>query len=187
MHHLLIVALLTTTALVAGQGHAQSSHGTQNHSGSTGHMHNEHTMPGLRGPNVSMEESKEMQILFQKFRAIDRTVTNLPNGIRTLTTTSDPQALEALISHVVGMIGRVEAADDPQVFIQSPTLDIFFLRGAQISTQIDVEENGISVIQTSEDPEMVIALKTHAEEVTDMVNRGMHAVHERMMRTGQTH
>ena len=36
--------------------------------------------------------------------------------------------------------------------------------------------------QTSDDPELVAALHTHAAEVSDMAARGMQAVHEMMMR-----
>lgn len=92
--------------------------------------------------------------------------------------------MAVVVSHVVGMIGRVEEGRDPQIFIQSPTLDIFFARGEGIETEIDVTEAGIVVTQTSDDPELVAALQTHAAEVTDMVDRGMEAVHERMMRGG---
>jgi hypothetical protein len=66
--------------------------------------------------------------------------------------------------------------------IQSPTLDIFFARGDRISTEIDVTDEGIIVVQTSEDPEVVAALHLHAAEVTDMADRGMEAVHEAMMK-----
>jgi hypothetical protein len=60
-------------------------------------------------------------------------------------------------------------------------LDIFFARGQALSTEIDVTDDGIIVVQTSDDPQMVDALHTHAAEVTAMVERGMHAVHEMMM------
>ena len=80
------------------------------------------------------------------------------------------------------MIGRVEQGRDPQIFIQSPTLDIFFARPEAIVTEIDVTDEGIVVTQTSDDPDMVTALHTHAAEVSAMAERGMDAVHEMMMR-----
>ena len=80
------------------------------------------------------------------------------------------------------MIGRVEDGRDPQVFIQSPTLDILFERREKIATTIETTDEGIVVVQTSDDPEVVAALQTHAAEVSDMVDRGMQAVHEAMMR-----
>jgi hypothetical protein len=98
-----------------------------------------------------------------------------------VTKSSDEQAMDALVSHVVGMVGRVEVGDDPEIFIQSPTLDIFFARGDRIVSQIEVTEEGIVVVQTSQDPEVVLALQVHVAEVSDLSARGMQAVHEAMM------
>ena len=119
--------------------------------------------------------------MFRNFRTISREVTNLSNGIRTVTQSSDEAVMDVLVSHVVGMIRRVEVGDDPEIFIQSPTLDIFFERGDQIETSIEVTDDGIIVVQTSDDPELVEALQVHAAEVTAMTDRGMQAVHEMMM------
>ena len=89
--------------------------------------------------------------------------------------------MAVITSHVVGMINRVEEGRDPKIFIQSPTLDIIFERADQILTEVDSTDEGVVVVQTSADAEVVEALHTHADEVTDMVNRGMQAVHEAMM------
>lgn len=159
-------------AQMHGQGHRHGADGTG---------HDEVTMPGLRGENASPEESAELAVLFRNFRTLSREVTQLPDGIRTVTRSSDPAVMDALTSHVAGMIARVEAQDDPKIFIQSPTLDIFFARGDGITSEIETTDDGIVVVQTSDDPEVVAALHKHAAEVSDMVDRGMHAVHERMM------
>ena len=171
--------------VLAAEAYAQmSGHGMHRH-GADGTGHNEMTMPGLRGLNATPEESVELAIMFRNFDTISRQVTNLPNGIRTVTKSSDERVMEALVSHVVGMVGRVETGNDPKIMIQSPTLDIFFLRGDGIETDIDVVEEGIVVVQISDDPELVEALQVHAAEVTEMAERGMQAVHDRMMgRTG---
>lgn len=155
--------------------------------GADGTGHDQVTMPGLRGLDASPEESREMEILFRQFQGITRQVEPLENGIRTVTEAADPALAAVLIRHVVGMIGRVEEGRDPQVLIQSPTLDIFFARHDRIETEIEVTDTGVIVTQTSTDPELVAALQTHAAEVSDMVARGMVAVHERMMRMGQGH
>ena len=165
-------------AQMAGHGHGMGAH-----HGADGTGHDEVTMPGLRGLDASPEESAEMALMFRGFRTIERRVTNLPDGIRTVTLSTDPQVMEALVSHVAGMIARVEEGRDPQVFVQSPTLDLFFVRGAEITTEIDITDEGIIVRQTAESPDLVEALQTHAAEVTDMADRGMAAVHERMMRS----
>ncbi|WP_238366125.1 hypothetical protein [Mesobacterium pallidum] len=149
--------------------------------GADGTGHDEINMPGLRGLDATPEESAELAVMFQHFDRITREVELLPNGIRTVTSSDHPQVREALISHVAGMIGRVEEGRDPQIMIQSPTLDIFFARGDRIKTDIDLTETGIVVVQTSDDPEVVEALHVHSGEVTRMVDRGMAAVHEMMM------
>ena len=92
--------------------------------------------------------------------------------------------MASLVSHVVGMIDRVGREDDPKIMIQSPTLDIFFVRGEGITSDVSVTDEGIVVVQTSTDPEVVAALQTHAAEVSDMAARGMQAVHDAMMARG---
>ena len=148
-----------------------------------GGMHQEHdmlNMPGLRGRDATAEESEELAVMFRRFEEITRTVENLPNGIRTATFAEDEALMGIVTSHVIGMIDRVDMGRDPEVIIQSPTLDILFERRASIVTEMDVTEEGIVVIQTSDDPEVVAALHTHAAEVSAMVERGMEAVHEMM-------
>ncbi|WP_296427048.1 hypothetical protein [Yoonia sp.] len=166
----------TVYALGGGRAFAQIA-------GHTTHMHGAHdmaNMPGLRGVDATQQETDELAIMFNNFSNITREVTNLPNGIRTVTASYNEEVMAALVSHVAGMIGRVEDGRDPQIFIQSPTLDILFERGAAIVTDIEVTDAGIVVTQTSDDPQVVAALHTHAAEVTDLANRGMEAVHESM-------
>lgn len=187
-------AVLALVAVLAGaaiylRGPAMAQMMGRMHAGQHGHRmdgtgHDEANMPGLRGENASAEESAELAVMFRNFQTFTREVTNLPDGIRTVTRSSDPEVMAALVSHVTGMIGRVENLDDPKIFIQSPTLDIFFQRGDGISSDIEVTEAGIVVVQTSTDPEVVAALQIHAAEVSDMSARGMQAVHEMMMKQG---
>ena len=176
-----------TDALAQMAGHGGGMHsgaaatGGMHRHGSDGTGHDMANMPGLRGLDATPQETAELAVMFNNFQLIDRTVENLPNGIRTVTHSADDDVMDALVSHVTGMIGRVEDGRDPQIFIQSPTLDIFFMKGDRIETDIEVSEEGIVVVQTSDDPEMIQALQVHAAEVTAMADRGMEAVHEMMM------
>lgn len=179
-----VVACAALVLLAAGPAQAQmKGHGGggMHMHGADGTGHDEVTMPGLRGQDATPEESAEIGQLFRNFMAIDRTVDNLPNGIRTVTTSNDPEVRDQLVSHVLGMLARVEEGRDPQIIIQSPTLSIFFERPEAITTEVEMIETGIVVTQTSEDPEVVKALQLHAAEVTAMADQGMHAVHQMMM------
>jgi len=144
-------------------------------------------MPGLIGENASAEESAEIALMFRNFDTITREVENLPNDIRTVTRSSDVAVMDALGSHSVGMIDRVGQRDDSKNRILSPPLDIFFPHGDEILSNVEMTDDGLVVIQTSENPEIVAALQTHAAEVTQMADRGMAAVHEMMMEQGRGH
>ena len=150
------------------------------------HSQRHHQHAGLIGENTTDEEVRELRHLFDRHREITRSVENLPNGIRTTTTTSNQRLLSDLISHSVGMMSRVEAGDDPEVPVQSPTLDVLFRHGDEIFTEFEILDDGIVIIQTSNNPNVVEALQTHAQEVTELVDRGMAAVASRHM-TGQGH
>ena len=158
-----------------GMMHDRMHSGGEHQSG-----HDMSNMPGLRGINATPEETADLAEMFGNFETFTREVTNLPNGIRTITRSSDPDVMAALVSHVAGMTDRVTRGDDPQILIQSPTLDIFFERGEGITSDITVTDEGIVVIRTSDDPEIVAAMHIHAAEVSDMAARGMDAVHDAM-------
>ena len=179
----LAAALLAAASPAVAQ--SQGGGGMHRHGAGGMMMHDEVTMPGLRGLDATPEESAEMMVMFHHFDEIYREVENLPDGIRTVTGSRNPMVMQALVSHVSGMIARVEDGRDPQVFIQSPTLDIFFERTGAIRTEIELTDEAIIVTQKSDDPELVAALQVHAAEVTAMADRGMAAVHEMMMARGQ--
>lgn len=190
----IVGALVLAGTLGAGGMYlATSSHnGMAHHGGMAGHhgaemQHDEVNMPGLRGKNATAEESAELALLFRNFDTITREVENLPNGIRTITRSTDRAVMDALVNHSVGMIDRVGQLDNPQILIQSPTLDIFFQRGDEIVSDVSIESEGLVVTQTSDNPEIIEALQKHAAEVTAMTERGMQAVHELMAAEGRAH
>lgn len=160
-------------------------HMAGNHHGADGTGHDEVNMPGLVGEDATAAESEELAIMFRNFEKISRTVTVLPNGISTITFSKDEELMGVIQSHAVGMVNRLSEGRDPKVIIQSKTLDILFERREKIVTKIETTPKGVVVIQTSDDPEVVAALQTHAAEVTGMANRGMEAVHETLMRQGR--
>lgn len=139
-------------------------------------------MMGMGRGTATMTERSEIHDMLMEHDSIKRTVTNLPNGIRTVTESDDPALAATIVSHVVGMRERVKEGRDPKLPIQSPTLQIIFRNKDKITTTHEATAKGIVVVQTSSDPETVAALQKHAREVSDLVKRGMAAAHENMMR-----
>lgn len=169
-------------ALNFSQDHHQFKDLVKKHHGSDqkNHIHDVVNMPGLQGKDTTEEEVNDLKDIFKNHRQITRTVENLADGIKTVTETRNDNLRDAVVRHVVGMVSRLEEKRDPRIIIQSPTLGILFKGSHVIKTEIKMTEFGVEVIQTSSDPNLVKALKTHAAEITDMVNRGMGSVHERM-------
>ena len=154
-----------------------------------GHGHSEHdevNMPGLQGIDTTETEVNDLKKIFQNHKEIKRTVTNIENGIKTETYSENLEIRAAIVSHVTAMITRIQEGRNPKVLIQSPTLDKLFNNYDKIETSIELTDTGIAVIQTSEDPKVAKLLQTHASEINDMVEKGMQAIHERMMTSKKT-
>ncbi|CAM5551015.1 hypothetical protein FALB51S_00030 [Frigidibacter albus] len=77
-------------------------------------------MPMLHGRDTTQAEVDELTTLFLRHPDISRSVTNLPNGIETVTELSDPDVAAAITGHVVAMVDRMETGRDPMIPISKP-------------------------------------------------------------------
>jgi len=139
-------------------------------------------MMGMMGGSATMAERAGIHGLLFNHDRIKRTVTNLPDGIRTVTESDDPEVAATIKKHVADMGTRIEQGRDPGLPIESPALHSLFRDKDKIKTAYETTEKGIIVVQTSTDASTVNALQDHAAEVTDLAQRGMVAAHEAMMK-----
>ena len=140
---------------------------------------------GAAGPDAATAgEMRDIHTLFAEHRGIRRSVTNLPNGIRTVTESDDPRLADVIRTHVAEMGQRVEDGRNPRLPIQSAELNFLFEARDRIASTYETTEHGIIVVQTSDDAAVVAALQRHAAEVSDLAERGMVAAREAMMRNG---
>lgn len=139
-------------------------------------------MMGMNHGSATASEHNDIRELFFNHDRINRTVTNLPNGIRTVTESDDPQVAEVIKKHVAEMGKRVDEGRDPGLPIESSALHSLFRDKDKITSTYEVTEKGIIVVQTSTDASVVKALQDHAAEVSDLAKRGMVAGHEAMMK-----
>jgi hypothetical protein len=142
---------------------------------------------GMMGRNHdagTMAEMGDIHELFVNHDRITRTVTNLPNGIRTVTESTDPRIAQLLKDHVTSAGQRVESGKDPGLPIESQALRSIYRNYDKIHTTLEPTATGIVVVQTSTDQETVAALQQHASEVTDFVKDGMAAMRAAMMKNG---
>ena len=141
-------------------------------------------MMGMNGGSATLDERGDIHGLLFNHDRIKRTVTNLPDGIRTVTESDDPEVAATIKKHVAEMGKRVEEGRDPGLPIESPALHSIFRDKDKIKTAYETTEKGIIVVQTSTDASAVKALQDHGAEVTDLAQRGMVAAHEAMMKNG---
>ena len=114
--------------------------------------------------------------LLHNHASLTRTTEEIHNGVRTVTTTTDPAVLDLLRRHPREMYsfyesGGVVRPHDPMFSELSRVAD-------KVSMEFKDIENGIEVIATSDDPEVVKLIRAHAAKVDDFVKRGHAALHE---------
>jgi hypothetical protein len=112
--------------------------------------------------------------MIMKHDRIRRGVTNLPDGIKTVTESEDPQVAQAIKAHVASMEQRLKDGREFNMF--SPALPVLFENKDKIKTVVETTEKGSIVTQTSSDSSVVAALQAHAMEVSELARDGMVAM-----------
>ncbi len=117
--------------------------------------------------------------LLMNHTKIKRTVTNLPDGIKTVTESDDPQVAQTIKAHVASMSQRLKDGREFNIF--STTLPVLFENRDKIKSVVEVTEKGSVVTRTSTDAKVVAALQGHAAEVTELAQEGPMAMMRGMM------
>ena len=132
-------------------------------------------MMGMQHGDASFHDDMQLvhAMLFDHDK-IKRTVTNLPDGIRTVTESEDPAVARAIKSHVARMETRLQEGRIFNLF--SPTLPVLFENKDKIKTVVEMTPAGATVTQTSGDRNVVAALQAHALEVSELARDGMAAM-----------
>ncbi len=132
-------------------------------------------MAGMHSGDAAFQA--DMQLVHEMLAGHDkikRSVENLPDGIRTVTESEDPQVAQALKAHVASMEQRLK---DGRVFnLFSSTLPVLFDNKDKIKTSVQITEKGAAVTQSSADAKVVAALQAHAGEVSELARDGMPAM-----------
>lgn len=170
------VAAAVLAALGSGVAIAvASAHPGGMQSGMMGHGMQHAPMAGMHSGDAAFQA--DMQLVHEMLAGhdkIERSVENLPDGIRTVTESEDPQVAQALKAHVASMEQRL---DEGRVFnLFSPTLPVLFDNKDKITTKVQITEKGAAVTQTSADAKVVAALQAHAGEVSELARDGMAAM-----------
>jgi uncharacterized protein YdcH (DUF465 family) len=107
---------------------------------------------------------------------LERKVEEIPNGVRTVTTTDDPELLEPLREHVREMSAMLENGGHLRKW--DPLFAEIFENGESIQIEIEEIENGVLVTEVTDDEEVVKLIRAHARKVDQFVAQGHEACRE---------
>ncbi len=139
-------------------------------------------MPGGPMPDWMMSSGEmgngmahEMPVIHRLLIAheeIDRDVQDIPNGIRSVTTSSDSEIAELIRTHVDQMGARMERGD--AIRQMDPLFRELFEHSDAITIQITDLPDGVQVTETSSDPQVQLLIWQHAHRaVSEFVASGM--------------
>ena len=135
-------------------------------------------MPGWMMSGGGMMDSQMMRDmgpihdLLMQHEKIQRNVEEIPNGIRAMTTSADPEIAKLIRVHVGQMKSRIE--DGRPIRMMDPLFREIFRHHEQISLQIEEVQGGVRVTETSSDPQVVLLIRQHAKRaVSEFVSGGM--------------
>ncbi|TWU64578.1 DsrE/DsrF-like family protein [Crateriforma conspicua] len=110
------------------------------------------------------------QFLLQNHEKIKRTVKQLPNGVETLTESDTPEIADKIKEHVEWMEYRIENTNP--IRMRDPLFAELFQHTDKIKMLHEDTEDGVRVIETSDDPYVAKLIKAHAKVVSGFVERG---------------
>lgn len=131
---------------------------------------------GMMADPASKADMQGFHYLLEHRGKITRTVTNLPNGIDTLTQSDDPDVAAQLRLHVAAMVSRME--EGRPIHARDPFFAEMFRQAKHVAIKVERTPTGVHVIETSEDPYTVLLLQEHARIVNAFLENGMAEMHK---------
>jgi len=143
---------------------------------SDGASHGDRMMgDGMMGGGMmggSMEEMSAIHRLLSEHDKIKRTVKDIPNGVETTTTSSDPKLAGLIFEHVRQMKARIEKGEP--IRQMDPLFREIFANHQHIQMSVEEVPGGVHVTETADEPRVVALVRQHARRaVSEFVVEGM--------------
>lgn len=122
-------------------------------------------------PGMGMQAHTAIEALFANHQKIERRIEEIPNGVRTFTTSSDPEVTRQLRLHLAQMKTRLEAGLPMRRF--DPLFRELFANYQKIHMTIEEIPGGALVTETSPDPQVTLLIRQHARTVSEFAQQGI--------------
>lgn len=131
--------------------------------------------PQGKGPGQGKDDAHQadMQLfhyLLDHRKDITRQVKNLPNGIETVTESTDAKLVEKLQAHVASMHKRI--LEKRPIHARDPLFAEIFRNAGKITMKVENTKTGVKVTETSDDAYVAKLLQAHAEVVNLFLKNG---------------
>lgn len=110
------------------------------------------------------------QELLVRHASIRREVRRIPDGVSTLTESDDPTVADLIKDHVRSMRSRMQ--DGRRVRAWDPVFSELFDRHDKVHIVVEFTVHGARVTETTDDPETLLLLRSHAAAVSGFVREG---------------
>ena len=154
----LFMALVVGLATVLAQGQGQGR------------------MEGMGMGGNQPPDMKTIHALFDDHKKITRTVTNISNGVETVTESDDPKVKALIVEHSWAMKARLEKKQPIRQW--DPLFAELFKHSDKIKLEITNTAKGAKITETSADPYVVKLIQAHAAGVSEFVSEGMPSMHK---------
>ena len=184
------VALLFLISACKSSSNQTANYAAQQNNGSGGMMNDNRMMSGMMNDNRMMSGMPNWMMgggmmdenmmrdmgpihgLLTQHEKIHRTVEEIPGGVRTVTTSEEPQVIDLIRTHVREMKERIEKGQP--IRQMDPLFREIFRHHEKIRLEIEDVPGGVRATETSDDPQVTLLIRQHAKRaVSEFVQGGM--------------
>jgi YHS domain-containing protein len=137
------------------------------------------TAPAQRMRGADESQRKDMTTIHSLMavnKSVKRTVTKLPNGVKTLTESDDPKVAALIQEHVAAMQKRMK--DGAPIRLWDPLFAELFSNHQWVKFAVTKTAKGMAVTETSEDAYVIKLIHEHAKAVDGFIAEGMAGMHK---------
>ena len=121
-------------------------------------------------PGTTDYDMQVWKALLRDHTKIRRTVRHIDRGVEAETESDDPRIAALIKDHVLAMKDRIREGYPVRGW--DPVFRELFKRHHLIRIDVVLTEKGVKIVETSDDPETVRLMRSHAAGVSDFVKEG---------------
>lgn len=154
-------------------GHQGAGYGRRGQGQGKGQQGQRH---GGAGQGSGRPEAQVIHFLIENHQSLERTVEEIPGGVRTRTVSQDPEIIDAVRIHVRQMVELIHGGG--RIRNWDPLFREIFDHREAIEMEITDIEGGVEVTEISTDDQVARLIRAHAVKVEEFVARGLEAYRE---------